>query len=68
MAKQDIEEVNIQIDDKEPPFLKGQTTKAGINLSPVRIVKNPEGTLQREAENAIQYAKQRREIRYKTKN
>lgn len=41
LAKDDIEEVNIRIDDKEPPFLKGQTTKAGINLSPVRIVKNP---------------------------
>jgi ATP-dependent RNA helicase DHX8/PRP22 len=45
--KEDIEEVNIEVDDREPPFLKGQTTKAGINLSPVRIVKNPQGTLQR---------------------
>lgn len=29
------------MNDKEPPFLRGQTTKAGINLSPVRVVKNP---------------------------
>ena len=51
------------MNDREPPFLRGQTTKAGINLSPVRVIKNPEGTLHREALNAIQYAKERREIR-----
>lgn len=44
---EEIEEINIEMNDKEPPFLRGQTTKAGINLSPVRVVKNPEGTMQR---------------------
>lgn len=45
------------MNDRQPPFLTGQTTKAGINLSPVRIVKNPEGTLHRQALNAAQNAK-----------
>lgn len=48
------------MNDREPPFLRGQTTKAGINLSPVRVVKNPEGTLQREALNAAQFSRERR--------
>ena len=60
VVREDIEEVIVEMNDKEPPFLRGQTTKAGINLSPVRVVKNPEGTLQREALNAVQYAKERR--------
>jgi ATP-dependent RNA helicase DHX8/PRP22 len=29
------------MNDREPPFLRGQTTKAGVNLSPVRVIKNP---------------------------
>lgn len=41
----DSEDLEIDMNDYEPPFLKGQTTKAGINLSPIRVVKNPEGTL-----------------------
>ena len=53
------------MNDKEPPFLRGQTTKAGVNLSPIRIVKNPEGTLQREALNAVQYSRDRRDVREK---
>lgn len=44
---EDIQEVNIEMNDKEPSFLRGKTTKAGVNLSPVKVVKNPEGTLQR---------------------
>jgi ATP-dependent RNA helicase DHX8/PRP22 len=35
------------MNEREPPFLRGQTTKAGINLSPVRVIKNPEGTMHR---------------------
>jgi ATP-dependent RNA helicase DHX8/PRP22 len=57
---EEIEDINIEVNDREPPFLTGQTTKTGINLSPVRVIKNPEGTLNREAMNAIQYAKERR--------
>jgi ATP-dependent RNA helicase DHX8/PRP22 len=32
-------------------------------LSPIKIVKNPDGTLQREALNALQYAKERKDMR-----
>lgn len=46
-VNEEIEEINIEVNDKEPPFLTGQTTKTGINLSPVRVIKNPEGTLNR---------------------
>jgi ATP-dependent RNA helicase DHX8/PRP22 len=38
-------DVEIELNEAEAPFLRGQTTKAGINLSPVKMVKNPEGTL-----------------------
>ena len=62
-VEEEIEETNIEVNDREPPFLTGQTTKTGINLSPVRVIKNPEGTLNRSAMNAIQYAKERRQIR-----
>jgi ATP-dependent RNA helicase DHX8/PRP22 len=51
------------LNEKEAPFLRGQTAKTGIQLSPVRIIKNPEGSLQREAVNAIQGVKDRREMR-----
>ena len=68
-AMEEIEETNIEVNERQPPFLTGQTTKTGINLSPVRVVKNPEGTLNRSAMNAIQYAKERRQIRQqKNKN
>jgi ATP-dependent RNA helicase DHX8/PRP22 len=60
---EDIEDVFIEINDREPPFLRGQTTKAGVRLSPVRIVKNPEGTLQREIMNTLQIGRERREVR-----
>lgn len=65
MVQQNVEETVVLMNDKEPPFLRGQTTKAGVNLSPVRIVKNPEGTLQREALNAVQYSRERRDVRQK---
>lgn len=44
---EEIEDINIEVNEREPPFLTGQTTKTGINLSPVRVIKNPEGTMNR---------------------
>ena len=55
--------VEIEVVDEEAPFLKGQTTKGGMILSPIKILKNPDGTMQREALNALQYSRDRREIR-----
>jgi len=60
---EEVEELEVEIKEDEPTFLRGQTTRAGVNLSPVRVVKNPEGSLQREIMNAMQYAKERRDIR-----
>ncbi|KAF1955873.1 P-loop containing nucleoside triphosphate hydrolase protein [Byssothecium circinans] len=56
------EEVEIELTEEEPIFLKGQTQKS-LELSPIRIVKNPEGSLARGAQNSLQAAQERRELR-----
>lgn len=61
------EDVGIEITEKEPTFLIGQTRKTGVNMSPVRVVKVPEGTLHREAMKGLQFAKERRENREQKK-
>jgi len=43
------EDIDIEINDKEPAFLENHTTKSGVQMSPIRVVRNPEGSLQREA-------------------
>lgn len=40
------EEFEIDINEQEPAFLKGQSTKNGAEVSPVKIVANPDGSLQ----------------------
>ena len=57
------EDVEIELNDKEPTFLVGQTSKTGVVMSPIRVVINPEGSLQMEAIKGLQYAKERRENR-----
>lgn len=57
------EDVEIELNDKEPSFLIGQTSKTGVNMSPIRVVINPEGQLQMEAIKGLQFAKERRENR-----
>jgi len=47
------DEVEIEINEMEAPFLHDQTTKGGVHLSPIKVVMVPEGTLQREALNAV---------------
>ncbi|KAJ3037230.1 DEAH-box ATP-dependent RNA helicase prp22 [Rhizophlyctis rosea] len=56
------EELDIEIKDEEPMFLKGQT-KQSVQLSPVKIVKNPDGSMNRAALAGAALAKERREIR-----
>ncbi|KAJ3233991.1 DEAH-box ATP-dependent RNA helicase prp22 [Chytriomyces hyalinus] len=56
------EELDIEIVEDEPVFLKGQT-KNSIQLSPIKIVKNPDGSLNRAALQGAALAKERREIR-----
>ena len=57
------ENIDIELKEEEPPFLKGQTAKAGINFSPIRIVKNPDGSLHRAAIQQGEQTKNRRELR-----
>jgi len=57
------ENVEIELKEEEPPFLKGQTAKAGVHFSPIKIVKNPDGGLHRAAIQQGEAAKNRRELR-----
>lgn len=56
------EDLDIEINDNEPAFLRGQT-KLSKELSPVRIVKNPDGSLQRAALHQSTLSKERRELK-----
>ncbi|PRW58375.1 putative pre-mRNA-splicing factor ATP-dependent RNA helicase [Chlorella sorokiniana] len=57
------EEFEIDLNDAEPDFLRGQTTKTGVEMSPIKIVKNPDGSMQRAAMTQSALAKERRELR-----
>ncbi|KAF7721085.1 DEAH-box ATP-dependent RNA helicase prp22 [Apophysomyces ossiformis] len=61
------EEIDVEVREEEPPFLKGQTTKT-LNLSPVKVVKIPDGTLNRSALAGAALAKERRELRQQQMN
>lgn len=62
--KEDKEEdFDVELNDQEAPFLKGQTANSGADKSPVKIVKNPDGSMQRAAMTQSQLAKERRELR-----
>ncbi|KAK5851181.1 hypothetical protein PBY51_001996 [Eleginops maclovinus] len=56
------EELEIDLVDDEPPFLRGQT-KWSTNMSPVRIVKNPDGSLSQAAMMQSALSKERRELK-----
>ena len=56
------EEFEIDINEEEPAFLKGQSSKSGVEMSPIKIVKNPDGTLQRAAMTQSALAKERKEL------
>lgn len=56
------EDVDIEVRDEEPPFLAGQT-KMSLELSPIRVVKAPDGSMNRAAMAGTNLAKERRDIR-----
>ncbi|PGH26830.1 hypothetical protein AJ80_01410 [Polytolypa hystricis UAMH7299] len=56
------EDIDIEVKDEEPPFLAGQT-KQSLELSPIRVVKAPDGSLNRAAMAGTNLAKDRRELR-----
>ncbi|KAK8551069.1 hypothetical protein V6N12_039737 [Hibiscus sabdariffa] len=56
------EELEIEMNEDEPAFLQGQT-RYSVDLSPVKIFKNPEGSLSRAAALQSALIKERREVR-----
>ncbi|KAK3353274.1 ATP-dependent RNA helicase DHX8 [Lasiosphaeria hispida] len=56
------EDVDIEVRDEEPPFLAGQT-KQSLELSPIRVIKAPDGSLNRAAMAGTNLAKERKELR-----
>jgi ATP-dependent RNA helicase DHX8/PRP22 len=68
VAHADVEEeLDVEIREDEPPFLAGQT-KRTLDLSPVKIVKAPDGSLNRAALAGASLAKERRELRQQEAN
>ena len=56
------EELDIELREDEPTFLAGQY-KRDVNVTPVKIVKAPEGSMNRAALAGANLAKERRELR-----
>ena len=56
------EDVDIELTEFEPQFLQGQTQKS-LELSPIRVVKAPDGSLNRAAMQGAAIAQERREAK-----
>ncbi|PVV04493.1 hypothetical protein BB560_001013, partial [Smittium megazygosporum] len=56
------EELDIELREEEPAFLKGQTQHT-LQLSPIKVVKAPDGTMNRAALAGATLAKERKEMR-----
>lgn len=56
------EELEIELNEDEPDFLRGQG-RYSIDMSPIKIFKNPEGSLSRAAALQSALIKERREVR-----
>ncbi|KAM0911502.1 hypothetical protein ACQ4PT_013421 [Festuca glaucescens] len=55
------EELEIELNEDEPPFLSGQG-RSSVELSPVRISRNPDGSMSRAAALQAALVKERRDI------
>eukprot|EP00924_Labyrinthula_sp_SR-Ha-C_P015130 augustus_masked-scaffold_9-processed-gene-9.42-mRNA-1 protein AED:0.01 eAED:0.02 QI:0/-1/0/1/-1/1/1/0/827 len=53
------EDLDVEVTTRQPDFLSGQT-KFSINLKPVQIIRNPEGSLQKAALSQSSFAKERK--------
>lgn len=62
-VEQTEEETDVELAEIEPSFLKGQTRRSGRDLEPIKIIKNPDGSMQRAAMQQASLAKERRELR-----
>lgn len=58
-----VEELEIQLNEDEPVFLRGKNRSSAGMLSPVRISRNPEGSMSRAAGLQSALVKERRDIR-----
>ncbi|KAF4123003.1 ATP-dependent RNA helicase DHX8/PRP22 [Geosmithia morbida] len=56
------EDVDIEVRDEEPPFLAGQT-KQSLELSPIRVIKAPDGSMNRAAMSGTAISKERKELK-----
>ena len=56
------EEIDIEVREEEPPFLAGQT-KQSLELSPIRVIKAPDGSLNRAAMSGESLARERRDLK-----
>ncbi|ORX36439.1 P-loop containing nucleoside triphosphate hydrolase protein [Kockovaella imperatae] len=56
------EDIDIEVNELEPSFLSGQT-KITLELSPVKIIKAPDGSLNRAALAGASLAKERRDLK-----
>jgi ATP-dependent RNA helicase DHX8/PRP22 len=61
------EELDVEVREEEPPFFAGQTKKT-LDLSPVKIVKAPDGSLNCAALAGAALAKERKEMRQQEAN
>jgi ATP-dependent RNA helicase DHX8/PRP22 len=63
IANPEIEEdIDIEVNEIEPAFLSGQT-KITLELSPVKIIKAPDGSMNRAALAGTSLAKERRDLK-----
>jgi ATP-dependent RNA helicase DHX8/PRP22 len=56
------EEFEIELNEEEPAFLRGQTAQTQ-EIEPIKVIKNPDGSLQRAALTQSALSKERRELR-----
>lgn len=61
------EELDVEVREDEPAFLAGQT-KRTLDLSPVKIIQAPDGSMNRAALAGVSLAKERRELRQQEQN
>lgn len=61
------EELDVEVRDEEPAFLSGQT-KRSLEMSPVKIIKAPDGSLNRAALAGAALQKERKELRQQELN
>lgn len=68
MARAEVEEeLDVEVREDEPSFLAGQTRQT-LEMSPVKIVKAPDGSLNRAALAGASLAKERRELKQQEVN